>query len=367
MIYIFLVVWLVMAAVICFGFHLHFDKNRYLYLKFIVIPLILVMGFRNYTVGVDTASYMHYYEIISDATFKEILSGWMYSSMEVGYCLLLKVSSLFVDNYYFFQILQAIIFNVLIMYFIRENTQNYFLAYSVFLGMGMYTLSFNITRQMIAVAIITNAWTLISKGRKFQALILLFIAVSIHTSSIIFLAAYFVYMCRYSQKLLRVMPILIIIIGINYRSMLGFAQMHISRFNNYYSNLKDKMDAGFVKIIWLIIVVLSCFIIYRREKVKMGTLRQEKFDALCVRAELAGIFSISYIVTQIIGMHFNYFERVGLFFEPFVIIVFEEFGKRIVSKAIRQFYYCALCFFFIMYFLFGCLTSAQYQYSFFFI
>ena len=154
MIYIFLVVWLVMAVVICFGFHLHFDKNRYLYLKFIVIPLILVMGFRNYTVGVDTASYMHYYE--------------------VGYCLLLKVSSLFVDNYYFFQILQAIIFNVLIMYFIQENTQNYFLAYSVFLGMGMYTLSFNITRQMIAVAIITNAWTLISKGRKFQALILLF-------------------------------------------------------------------------------------------------------------------------------------------------------------------------------------------------
>lgn len=80
---------------------------------------------------------------------------------------------------------------------------------------------------------------------------------------------------------------------------------------------------------------------------------------------IIGIFSIIYVVAQFIGIYFNYFDRVGLFFAPFVVLLFERFGYGIKSVGMARVYFVATWCCFMLYFILGT-TSSQYHYSFFF-
>ena len=55
MIYIILIVYLLIALLVCAGRYLDFQQNRRLFLILAYIPLVLIMGLRGDGVGVDFA------------------------------------------------------------------------------------------------------------------------------------------------------------------------------------------------------------------------------------------------------------------------------------------------------------------------
>lgn len=371
MVYIVFVVLMFMLALLCFGRHFNVYMNKNLFLIIMTIMCIVLMGFRDVSVGADTHTYMEYFEIIKGSSFPTILSGWMYTSMEVGYCLLMKICSLFSESYYFFQIVEAIIMSCLIARFIKNNTQNYWQAYVIYIGLGLYLTAFNITRQMLAAAIAINAGQEIKNKNILRSLVILFLATTVHSAALVFAIAYIIYSIRRYPILSRIAPIIIITVAMNFQTILICMRPYLSRFGNYLGNTRAISTVGGVLVIWFIIVVISIYLLY--SSIKKGKIKKAYNKAIpesiidYSQNRAVAIFCLMYIACNIIGLFFNYFERVGLFFAPYAIPLFEMFGQKLTNTQTRRFYSAAMVGCFLGYFLISALTSKQYTYTFFFL
>lgn len=352
MIYILLIIWVNICAVVCFGPKLRFNQNKIQFLSLAFICMAIIMACRNDTVGVDTRTYEEYFYLISNTKISQIFSGFYTESMEIGYALFMKICSIFNPSYYFFQTVFSFLICYLYANFIYNQSNNVYVSTIVFLGIGMYTMTFNIARQMLAVAIVANSWVLLNKKKEIKALIVCLLACTIHISAIIFLGAFIVYIFRNNKAVLKIIFVLSILVAINYRTLINFLANNISRFHNYYSNERVIQDAGLIQIVWGIIIIIAIYLLFNREVGAEG--------------KLLSIFASLYVICNVIGGYFNYFERVGLYFIPFIVILFPYFGKCFNKQKLRWIYYCSATLCFSMFFLISVLTSEQYTYSAFF-
>jgi hypothetical protein len=186
-----------------------------------------------------------------------------------------------------------------------------------------------------------------------------------HILAVVFLGAYFIYGLKKHSQILRLLPLIIIGVAINYKLIIIFLQNNFRRFTNYYANNLPKLEPGMVKILWLIIVVFSLYLIYKKYYASFGKVvgigKNNHTESMCV-----GIFCLIYIATQVVGLYFNYFDRVGLFFAPFVLPLFEKIGNLVKTSFIRRIYFVGVGGCFIIYFFLSCLGGGQYQYTFYF-
>ena len=283
----------------------------------------------------------------------------------------MKACSVFSGNYYFFQIVYSCVFSILSYYFLKENCKNYFLVYPIYLE--CYLMAFNIQRQMLAVLIAANAWTFIKKQNYIKAFLTIVVAVTIHTTAAIFFVAILSVIVRKHPEIIRIIPILIIIVTVNYKYVIEFFQSHVGMYGNYYNNSKAIMTAGISKIMWAVIIIISTLSIYFIKHIDVkndikinGIYKRNIFDNdYAVNGMIIAIFSMIYISCNIVGLSFNYVERVGLYFMPFILPMLENFSSYFKNVFIKRFYCISLWICYYIYFLLG-VQSPQYDYSFFF-
>lgn len=359
----------------CFSFihqgKLFFGSNQKLFLILFLILCTLIMGFRNEYVGIDTWHYSILYSDVASASLHEICQGWTFNDLEIGYCLFMKACSVFSGNYYFFQIIYSCVFSILSYYFLKENCKNYFLVYPIYLE--CYLMAFNIQRQMLAVLIAANAWTFIKKQNYIKAFLTILVAVTIHTTAAIFFVAILSVIVRKHPEIIRIIPILIIIVTVNYKYVIEFLQSHVGMYGNYYNNSKAIMTAGISKIMWAVIIIISTLSIYFIKHIDVkndikinGIYKRNVFDNdYAVNGMMIAVFSMIYISCNIVGLSFNYVERIGLYFMPFILPMLENFSSYFENVFVKRFYCISLWICYYIYFLLG-VQSPQYDYSFFF-
>lgn len=349
MVYIGLIVWILLSSLLCFGNHLDVRKNRKLFVLLSFLYMCAIMSFRSVDVGVDTKSYQHIFELMCSTRISDILAHFHTYSMEVGYALAMKLCSLISSNYYFFQIVFSIAFNILSAKFIFEETDNIFVGVIVFLGIGIYATSFNIARQMLAVMLVANSWTLLRKEKKITAIFCVLLASTFHITALVFFAAYVVYFCRNNKFIIRIVPFVILIGAISFNRIFPLITRYFSYYHNYYANEKVIQSAGKVWIIWLIVLLIAINIIY--------VVKQKNFEH-----SIAAIFSLVWVACNVIGLSFNYFERLGLYFIPFVPVMISFYGIYLKNSTIRRVYIGGTSIAFIAYFIIS-MNSAQYIYT----
>lgn len=329
------------------------DRDRvYLFIFFALAAL--VMGLRGLSVGVDTQNYsMHFYRIV-EAEWNDIfknLNGIKFNGIEIGYVFLMKLSSLFSDSYFFFQFFVAWIFCFSIMTFYKDDIQSKIILTTVFLGSGLYLLAFNINRQMLAVAFTVLSWKSLRKKKNTKAMIQLLIAVSFHTSAVIFAAAFLLYLIRRSKYLLYTVLAVGIVAAINYQSTISFVSQWITGYERYLPNVREMQTIGLSGVRFGILLFLSSYVLLTK-----GTTNIERIYA---------IFSIGYVVCNLIGLRFNYFERVGIYFLPFTIFLLDICARKIRKKSsgLALIYKSGVTVSYTLFFLLST-TTAQYAYRF---
>ena len=373
MVYYILLVCIYTFGGLCFCHtgKVNFKKNKKLFLVLSYTLMVIILGMRNKTVGVDTKNYYLIFSMVAETPFSEIIKSYYFLSIEVGYVMLMKILSIF-GNYYLFQITVAIITCILFADFFSNNMENYFIAVILFLGFDIYLLSFNISRQMLAVALIINCWSCLNKNKKIEAAVLFLIAELVHTTSWLFIVIYLVYIMRKNKLIIRLLPIVWMLIIAAYKIILNKIASIVPHYANYYGNHKTVLEVGLSKIIWMLVLTISILLIFRniiisgvKAKSSNNIEKRNKFSEN-LETYLYATFSLCYVGANIVGLSFNYFERLGCYFAPFVIITFERFGMQIKSTAIRRLYYCGLVVCFSIYFILSTRTE-QYAYSFFFV
>ena len=315
--------------------------------------MFFVMAFRDLSVGVDTYSYSEMYKSISTHRFADI---WLDESNRyiMLYALFMKCVSYLSDSYFLFQAVFSMVYSGLIVRFLLKNTNDIFFCGLIYICCGLYLGTFNIQRQMLAVAILMNGWCYIVDEKKWKAVLLLAIAGLIHLTAFVFLFAYFSYLlCKKYKLMIKVLPIIMLVISMGYSVVLQYSSQYLLMFNNYLDNHKGTQEAGGIYIIWCVISLLSLYLVYFSGK-KTSTV-----------SKLAGVFSLQFVFANLVGMEFNYLERLGTYFLPFTLIVYEQIWFCIKNKHIASFYKIAVgvCYLFYYYLSFN---SEQYHYKLYF-
>ena len=190
------------------------NKNiRYLAASLTVLIPALFAGFR-YQIGTDYLAYV--------AVFNKIKTG-ISTRMEPGYYLLNKVTALLGGN------VQVVFFliSLIMMVFIYLSLKNYSKHLSVGLGILVFMLtfyqpSFNIVRQITAIAIILYSLKYIEQKMFIKYLLCILVAASFHLTAIVMLPFYFISsVLQWENKFYLVILILLVFIAaINYNKIL---------------------------------------------------------------------------------------------------------------------------------------------------
>lgn len=150
----------------------------------VCIPLLLwlFLGiFRETSVGYDANNYYYNYWVPIDLfSWKQLLRNF---SMDNGFFLVLKLISLFTEDYW---VVRAVLFIVTFLpsyIVIRKHSPYLAMSLIIYLGNGMLGLTFGILRQALALTFVVLAYEQIYKHSRLKCLVLLLIATTIHKTA----------------------------------------------------------------------------------------------------------------------------------------------------------------------------------------
>ena len=324
--------------------------NVYLFVFFLFAALI--MGLRSTQVGADTRHYEMLFDQIVATKWADIFSnlkGIKFEGLEIGFVVLAKTSGMLVNNYYIFQLLIACIYCFSMMSFFKDNVNSKIILTTVFLGGDLYLNAFNISRQMLAVAFTSLCWKSLCQGKKIRALVMIILAVTIHTSAIVFAVAFLVYLIRKKKILLFTVVFLGVIAALNYEVVIPFFADFFDVYWSYVPNNRHLLEMGASVLLYSVILILAIYILVKK-----------RFYSI---EKIYAVFSIAYVACIFVGLKFNYFERIGIYFLPFTVLLMDTIGTKIQSKDIALFYKIGVPVSYTAYFLLSS-TSTQYVYHF---
>ena len=199
----------IILLVICIAFWVinSNNKNRKLYIsvlnKKLVIDLetllynilflfiIIVMVFRSSKVGTDLPVYLNRFESIGRTDFANIFSLSSKYSFEYGFTILNKILFIICPHKMAFMFATSLISLFGFYYAIKKYSNLKFLSVFLFITFCIMTNSMNTIRQYMAISILLYSLKyIIEKKSLLHFLILVLIATSIHSTSLIFMIVY---------------------------------------------------------------------------------------------------------------------------------------------------------------------------------
>lgn len=306
--------------------------------------LSLLMGVRSIDVGTDTCSYYNHYNIISYGNNFDLVKLHHSLDFEYGYIIYMKVVSLIFKDYVFFQIISSIIICGLLFRFLYLES-NYPLLSLLIILPETYLLGYNIQRQILATVIVLTAFTFYQQNKNFKSILLLIVAFSIHTTTIFSIPIFILYKLRRFKSLVKIEPVLLIGFIFLFEIFLSMIP-YIETYANYMDNHKVKQVVGSIKYLWAFESMVLIFMIY-----------SNKYSNIL---KIFSVFGLIYITAQICGMQFNYFERLGTYYYPFLAISIPNIlnGDKIHIRLIGE---TIIGLFFFLYFTIS--VGGQYEYG----
>lgn len=128
------------------------DKKRFLYLA--IGLMVLIMGLRAQTMGVDLRGYLASFETLNEYSWKEILGLESYLNYERGYIIFNKLVGSIWCNRQFFLFVCAAISIIPVGIVIYKCSPDPLLSIIIYIGLPVFLLNYSGLRQAIAIGIL---------------------------------------------------------------------------------------------------------------------------------------------------------------------------------------------------------------------
>ena len=171
-----------------------------------------------------------------------------------------------------------------------------------------------------------------------------------HFSSIIFIGIFILYSLRNVKIIKYLIPFIIITAIWNYQKLIPLAVEILGKYSNYFRNARTMQTGNGVYFLWGLVSIISVCVIYNQKQSS--------------KVRIEAVFPLLYVSANVVGLTFNYAERLGIYFLPFVIVLYDNFAKSLTYKFLQQIFTVIISIIYIGYFLLSA-SSAQYNYSFF--
>ncbi len=249
---------------------LKFGKNLY----FFVVTSLLVYfaGFRHWSVGVDTNSYVNTF--LNSDTIDSLSLGNLLTQPEYLHVIYRTVIRHFTNNYLWYLLPVSIFYICVTSRFIYKHSPYPSISFLAFLSMSYYAFSMTGIRQTICYGFLVLAADAFLSRKRILSLVFIFLAAGFHTTGWLFLSIF----------LIEVIPFGFTFIGFSFL-LCAIAYLRASVFIQLFLNLLDKSEgyldyeAGSPVILMVIIFVSIAAILFHPklfEKTKLETNPQGK-------------------------------------------------------------------------------------------
>ena len=285
--------------------------RKKIFLKIIFFLLVIISSIREYTVGVDTLTYVNLFLNIDNVNLFN-------SRYEPGFVLYLKTLSLFSEDPRIMIIVSSTICIGMVCYMIYHYSNNTLISVLLYILMGSYFSQMNLMRQFLAISIIMLGFSFLLKDKKRIAAILLLLSCSFHLVSVVSFIPYIVWVLGKEKIFLKMSfkSIFVLVIGISVFLFLIYPQvMQIVAviFPQYYGYFNGTWgDANYFASLLETVVLLSFFIIgiiFQKHK-KISEI--QKF--VCILLGLSIIFAV-------LSMRMEIWSRVLAMFKIYTMII----------------------------------------------
>lgn len=292
-------------------------KYNFVYLFAIIFSLVTVSGFRS-NIG-DTSTYMYSFEI------KNFTWTNVFNSNDFGFNILQLILKLYTEDPQVLIFSTALITNTIIIFILAQYTRILEISTYVYITGGLFLVSMNGIRQVLAAAIIFTATKFLINGNWVAYFIIVGIASTFHQSALILLPIFFLvrYKAWSKATIILLFFSVIIVVGYNEFSTILFSAIEDTQYS-HYSNFNEG-GANFIRVLVYAAPLIISF--FGREKLR------EIYPGsdFIVNMTLVGlIFMIISTQNWIFARFSIYFNLYQLILVSWIVKLFNQREQRIV-------------------------------------
>lgn len=297
-------------------------RFAFIYIVFTVGLFAFLSMFRSIDVGNDTVVYANLFYNLLSVSDLSVYTG----RYEVGYLYLNKILSLISNNHQILFIVTSLYIYFVVGRFIYKYSNMAWLSVFLFFTLRYFDLSMSGIRPMLAIATILLSYDFIIKKKPIKFLICVIIASSLHTTAIVFFAAYPLSKYKPNKNLVFVITIASLIVFLLFERVLNLL---IWLFPRYYYYMNGPYLGGEVRLgvilglLVILLILVACEIFYKRflsnQKMKMI----ESNNTISLKSnedETQSVFLLVACAIMFIALQANIFERFKDIFGFFSII-----------------------------------------------
>ena len=297
------------------------------------LVLWLIQSLRSTSTGTDLKAYIPFFDSSGSMQIGEIYRA---TNMEFGYQIYNELISHFIStNPNVFLAITAFIAIAPIAYIIYKYSRTPSLSFIIFASLIVYLFDFSGLRQAIAIGITALSFSFVVKKKIIPFALLVFLASTIHTSSILFLIAYPI--CNYfnlTPGKYILISIFTIIAIISLKSIAKYVVNLLFGGGLYSGYLNDDNSGAYMLLIMLLLLFLFTFMNMSKEN--------NLFRAIIMLG----------VISQSLGLISSTATRLGYYFYLYFCLALPEtiYGETsIKNKLILKLGVAAFIVFFFFY------------------
>lgn len=335
MIYFFV---LVIIALLGIKYDLNGKKTNILCGVWMVLFLLIMIAGLRFLIGSDTINYF--------TTFKQTppinlisYSSFYNTRYQPGFVTFVSLCRFINDNFVVLQLFHAIIINICIYRFIKNNSRIIFLPLAFYLIINYLEFNTEILRESLSIAVSLSAFEFLKRKKYIAFSLAIFIALNFHISAVIVIIYPLCNIIKYSNKQIIAISAISLILPFLYSKIPGLSDflnglLGQDELVNRYSSQELNQDLN---------VFYFLFLFFRFAFIPLWILNviHRNYGEF----KYTG-FIYAYIILQVLGMYSYAFYRFANYFVPFYWILLGEFTYLSINRnaQTRKLKLASLCF-----------------------
>ena len=233
-----LIYLLVDLIVIMIGIYTYDKTKKNWALVTTFLMLVLLAGFRGDFTS-DSESYATYFTKTLNVSFWRVLNPKTSFSMEKGFVLICRVIGFFTKSpILFFTIFSAMTLGLYYQGFKKLSAMPV-LTVLLFVGVGDYYATYNLMRQMLAVALVFWGMSLYAEGKTWRYILCVLVAVTIHRTSLIMLPLTLLFNRKICFRNVLIYCGAAVVCAVALPGVVSYLQVLIAAYNDYSYGLGE--------------------------------------------------------------------------------------------------------------------------------
>lgn len=306
--------------------------------SFFIVPSFILLFFISTFRGDFTTDYTNYsilFNTYNNYDFLDIFTVGFYQ--EIGYVLLNRVIGIFTSNEIYLFAVTTFIILFGFYHHISRYSVNIWLSVIMFVTVGSYYTSFNITRQILAAAIIFIGSKFLYERKFFKFLWVVILASLFHKTALIMIPFYFILNFRINLRNIFLISAGSAVIIYFFQDILYILQ-NFGIYDNYTGQSYGMTGASFANAV--LPIALAIFSLFNSKKLdsKNNNTHRIWFNA-----------TIFYAVTNTLSLQIQMIERLSYFFAPYALLLIPYIFSKMNNKYLKVIYVIALIAVLILY------------------